>query len=303
MINADKNTILFTQNRGITVLSLCDGMSGGQIALKELGIPIYKYYAYEIKPTAIEVTQLNFPNTIQLGDVNKFDYKIFENEKVDLLLCGSPCQDMSLININGKVGVNGEKSSLLYKCVEILEKIKPKYFLFENVKSMTNADKEVFNKLLGVKPIHINSSLVSAQNRNRLYWTNIPNVSIPEDRKIYLKDILDKKPTPEEKWSEKKTAFVNRKRNSTMYVAVNGDKSIPITARGYAAWNTQFIEDKNGLRDLTINEYRKLQTIPDWYQFGDLRKSKITDLIGDGWTIEVIKHILRGINEKVEIKT
>lgn len=88
-----------------------------------------------------------------------------------------------------------------------------------------------------------------------------------------------------------------------MYVAVNGDKSIPITARGYAAWNTQFIEDENGLRDLTINEYRKLQTIPDWYQFGDLRKSKITDLIGDGWTIEVIKHILRGINEKMEIKT
>lgn len=184
MINADKNTILFTQNQGITVLSLCDGMSGGQIALKELGIPVHKYYAYEIKPTAIKVTQLNFPNTIQLGDVNKFDYKIFENEKVDLLLCGSPCQDMSLININGKVGVNGEKSSLLYKCVEILEKIKPKYFLFENVKSMTNADKEVFNSLLGVKPIHINSSLVSAQNRNRLYWTNIPNVSIPKDRKI-----------------------------------------------------------------------------------------------------------------------
>ncbi len=88
-----------------------------------------------------------------------------------------------------------------------------------------------------------------------------------------------------------------------MYVAVNGDKSIPITARGYAAWNTQFIEDENGLRDLTINGYRKLQTIPDWYQFGDLRKSKITDLIGDGWTIEVIKHILRGINEKMEIKT
>lgn len=141
------------------------------------------------------------------------------------------------------------------------------------------------------------------KNRNRLYWTNIPNASIPKDRKIYLKDILDRKPTPEEKWTEKKVAFVNRKRNSTMYVAVNGDKSIPITARGYAAWNTQFIEDENGLRDLTINEYRKLQTIPDWYQFGDLRKSKITDLIGDGWTIEVIKHILRGINEKMEIKT
>lgn len=79
-----------------------------------------------------------------------------------------------------------------------------------------------------------------------------------------------------------------------MYVQVNGEKSIPITARGYAAWNTQFVEDELGIRDLTINEYRRLQTIPDWYDFGDLRKSQITDLIGDGWTIEVIKHILKG---------
>lgn len=162
---------------------------------------------------------------------------------------------------------------------------------------MTNADKEVFNSLLGVEPIHINSATVSAQNRNRLYWTNIPNITVPADRKIFLKDILDDCPKAEEKWSNKKIAFVNRKRNSTMYISVNGDKSIPITARGYAAWNTQFIEDENGLRDLTINEYRRLQTIPDWYQFGDMKKSKITDLIGDGWTIQVIVHILTYLKE------
>lgn len=287
--NYNKNTILSSQN-GITVLSLCDGMSGGQIALKELGIPIKKYYSYEIKPTAIKTTQLNFPQTIQMGNIEDFDITKLSNN-IDLLLCGSPCQNMSLINITGKSGVNGEKSSLIYRCVEIMKQVKPKYFLFENVYSMTNKDKEVFNSLIGCEPIHIDSSLLSAQKRNRYYWTNIP-VAIPVDKGILLKDILDDNPTPEENWSDKKRAFVNRKRNSTMYIQVNGDKSIPITARGYAAWNTQFIEDKNGLRDLTINEYRKLQTIPEWYEFGNLRKSQITDLIGDGWTIDVIKHIL-----------
>lgn len=268
-------------------------MSGGQIALKELGIPVKKYFAYEIKPTAIQITQLNFPNTIQLEDVNEFDISQLEGEEIDLFLCGSPCQDMSLIN-NNKVGVNGKKSSLLYKCVEILKQTNPKYFLFENVGSMTNADKEVFNREIGVLPISINSSLVSAQQRNRLYWTNIPNVKLPQDRHILLSDILVDNPQREENFSDKKIAFVNRKRN-TMYVRVNGEKSLPITARGYAAWNTQFIEDENGLRDLTIEEYRRLQTIPDWYDFGDLRKSKVTDLIGDGWTIEVIKHILKNL--------
>ena len=267
-------------------------MSGGQIALKQLGIPIDKYYSFEIKQSAIDTTQLNFPNTVQLGDLNNFNPEYFNGIDIDLFLCGSPCQDMSLININGKVGINGAKSSLFYKCVEILNIVRPKYFLFENVKSMTNDDKRIFNELLGVEPIHINSALVSAQNRNRLYWTNILGIEQPEDKGIFLQDILDKNPKAEEKWSSKKVAFVNRKRNATMYIAVNGDKSIPITARGYAAWNTQFIEDENGLRDLTINEYRRLQTIPDWYNFGGLRKSKITDLIGDGWTIDVIVHIL-----------
>lgn len=277
--------------KAITVLSLCDGIGGGQIALKQLGIPIEKYYAFEIKKTAIETAQLNFPDTIQLGDVNDFDIDMFRNIDIDLLLCGSPCQDMSLINTGGKVGINGPKSSLLYKCVEIMSLVNPKYFLFENVGSMTNKDKEVFNTLLGVKPIQINSALVSAQKRNRLYWTNIPNVEVPADRNIMLKDILDTNPTPEEKFSQKKTEFINRKRNS-MYVQVNGDKSVPITARSYASWNTQFIEDENGMRDLTINEYRKLQTIPNWFKFPNLSKAKIIDLIGDGWTIDVIVHIL-----------
>ena len=280
----------------MNVLSLCDGMSGGQIALKELGIEFdgikNKYFSMEIKDHAIKTTQLNFPNTIQLGDVNNFDISMLNGEKIDLFLCGSPCQNMSLINITKKTGVYGEKSSLFFKCVEIMKEVKPIYFLFENVYSMKNSDKEIFNKNLKVEPIYINSSLVSAQERRRYYWTNIPNISIPNDKNILLKDIIDYGSNREENWSDKKTAFVERKSNSTMYVRVDGDKSLPITSRGYSAWNTQFVHDNGILRDLTINEYKKLQTIPNWYLFGELRKSKITDLIGDGWTIDVISHIL-----------
>lgn len=251
----------------MNVLSLCDGMSCGQIALKELDIPIENYFSYEIKPIAIHTTQLNFPDTIQLGNVNEFDISQLQNNHIDLFLCGSPCQNMSLINITQKTGVNGAKSSLIYKCVEIFKQVRPTYFLFENVKSMTNKDKETFTRLIGVNPIAINSSLVSAQKRNRLYWTNIPISSI-KDKQISLSDILEDNPTIEEHWSEKKKAFVERKRNHSMYIAINGEKSIPITARGYQSWNTQFIEDEYGLRDLTIKEYMRLQTIPEWYQWG-----------------------------------
>ena len=292
----------------MNVLSLCDGMSGGQIALKELNIPVDVYYASEIKKHAIQVTQKNFPDTIQIGNVMDYIKEVTPNgeyivdkEKldklgnIDLFLCGSPCKNMSLINITGKTGINGEKSSLFYPCVAIMKYVKPKYFLFENVYSMTNADKQVFNNLLGVEPIHINSALVSAQERNRYYWTNIPNVTVPNDRHIKLSDIIDYGSKREEKWSQKKTEFVEKKVNSTMYVRVDGEKSLPITARGYAAWNTQFVTDNGQYRDLTIKEYRRLQTIPDWYDFDGLIKSKITDLIGDGWTIEVIKHIFKGL--------
>lgn len=279
-------------DKGINVLSLCDGMSGGGIVLKELGIKVNNYFSFEIKPHAIKTTQLNFPNTIQLGNVNDFDLSMLNGEKIDLLLCGSPCKNMSLINITGKTGITGEKSSLFFKCVEIMNIVKPKFFLFENVKSMTNKDKQVFNDNLKVEPIHINSALVSAQERNRYYWTNIKNVNQPQDRNIKLSDIVEYNSPREENWSEKKTEFVIKKSQSTMYVKVDGEKSLPITARGYAAWNTQFVTDNEGIRDLTISEYRKLQTIPEWYNFGDLTKTKITDLIGDGWNIETIKHIL-----------
>jgi DNA (cytosine-5)-methyltransferase 3A len=277
--------------KNMNVLSLFDGMSCGQIALNKLGIKYDNYFASEIKKHAIKVTQDNYPRTKQLGSVE------FVNgvnlPKIDLLIGGSPCQDLTIIN-NKKAGLNGDKSILFYEYLRVLKEVKPTYFLLENVASMNNKDKKTITDLLGVEPIMINSNLVSAADRRRYYWTNIPNVEQPKDKSVLLKDIIDYGSTPEENMSEKKKVFIEKKRGGTMYVRVDGDKSMPITARGYAAWNTQFITDDSGIRDLTLNEYKKLQTIPLDYKM-DVIKSKATDLIGDGWTVDVIAHIFKNI--------
>lgn len=172
----------------MNVLSLFDGISCGQIALRRAGVRIDKYYASEIDKYAIQVTQHNFPKTIQLGDVTKIDFTQFIG-KIDLLIGGSPCQDLSVAKNNRK-GLEGSRSGLFYKYVEALKIIKPKYFLLENVASMRKEDRETITNILGVEPIMINSALLSAQQRKRLYWTNIPNITQPEDKRIFLKDIL-----------------------------------------------------------------------------------------------------------------
>ena len=177
----------------MNVLSLFDGISCGQLALQRAGIQYNKYYASEIKKIAIQCTQENFPDTIQLGDVTKLD--LCKLDKIDLLIGGSPCQDLSIANVANKgnrEGLNGEKSSLFYEYVRILKQIKPKYFLLENVSNMKEEDKNLISKILGVEPIKINSNLVSYQNRSRYYWTNIPNVTIPEDKNIDFQDYIER---------------------------------------------------------------------------------------------------------------
>lgn len=171
------------------VLSLFDGISCGQLALRRAGIKIDTYYASEIDKYAIQVTQYNFPKTIQLGDVTKIDFTQFIG-KIDLLIGGSPCQDLSVAKKDRK-GLDGSRSGLFFKYVEALETIKPKYFLLENVASMRKEDRDTITEILGVEPIMINSALLSAQQRKRYYWTNIPNVIQPEDKEIFLKDIIE----------------------------------------------------------------------------------------------------------------
>ena len=173
---------------GITVLSLFDGISCGQLALQRAGIKVDRYLASEVDKYAIKITQKNFPNTEQLGDVKNVWAKNLP--KIDLLIGGSPCQDLSIAKV-GRKGLDGERSGLFWHYVRLLRTCKPKYFLLENVASMSKDNKQKITEVLGVEPILINSALVSAQKRKRLYWTNIPNITQPEDRGILLKDILD----------------------------------------------------------------------------------------------------------------
>ena len=173
----------------MNVLSLFDGISCGRVALERAGIKVDTYYASEIDKYAIKITQKNYPDTIQLRDVNDIDFTKFTN-KIDLLLGGSPCQDLSIAKQN-RQGLKGERSKLFWKYVEALNIVKPKWFIFENVASMKKTDKDIITKELGVEPIMIDSALVSAQQRKRLYWTNIPGIEQPEDKHIYLQDILE----------------------------------------------------------------------------------------------------------------
>lgn len=184
----------------MNVLSLFDGMSCGQIALKKLGIPVKNYFASEIDKFAIKVAKANFPDMIHLGDVqnvktsgeyNKPHYLIDEfrcGHKIDLLIGGSPCQGFSFAG--KQLNFDDPRSKLFFEYVRLLKDLKPKYFMLENVK-MSKQSQQIITDYLGVEPIEINSNLVSAQNRRRLYWTNIPVDGLPEDKGIVLADILE----------------------------------------------------------------------------------------------------------------
>ena len=186
----------------MNVVSLFNGMNTGRQALENIGIKVDKYYSSEIKPYAIELTQYHFPDTIQVGDVTKWKEWNIDWQSIDLILSGSPCQDLSA---SGKrAGINGSKSSLFFVFVEILEHIKslnPKVlFLQENVGSASKLDVGIMSRALGVYPVRINSSLVTAQLRDRYYWSNIrtketmfdlvTDIPQPKDRKIMFKDII-----------------------------------------------------------------------------------------------------------------
>lgn len=169
----------------MNVLSLFDGMSCGQIALERAGIKVDKYFASEVDKYAMKVTQKNYPSTIQIGDVEEV---YAENlPTIDLLIGGSPCQGFSFAG--KQLNFDDPRSKLFFEFVRLLRATKPKYFLLENVK-MKKEYQDIISSYLGVQPIEINSSLLSAQNRKRLYWTNLPNIEQPKDKGILLKDVV-----------------------------------------------------------------------------------------------------------------
>lgn len=172
----------------MNILSLFDGVSCARLALEKNNIPIDKYFASEVDKYAIKVTQANRTDTIQLGDVREVQGS--QLPQIDLLIGGSPCQDLSIAKKDRK-GLDGERSGLFWEYARVLKEVSPKYFILENVASMSKESKRIITEAMGVEPIMINAALVSAQNRKRLFWTNIPNVTQPEDRGILLKDILE----------------------------------------------------------------------------------------------------------------
>jgi DNA (cytosine-5)-methyltransferase 3A len=276
----------------MNVLSLFDGISCGQIALNRANIPYDNYYASEIKPHAIKCTLDNYPNTIQLGNI--LNLKGSDLPKIDLLIGGSPCKGISRLNKNQE-GLEHSESRLFWEYIRLLDEVKPKYYLLEN----THGNKEATNTItetLGIKPISINSKLVSAQNRPRYYWTNIPDIKQPIDKGITTNDIFDYSGVLADecrvRWLNSESG---KKSIKNGYTKVNPyPKSGCLTALGHKKWNENYLYRDGVYRYLSQTEIEKLQTLPVGYT-KILSYDEAYDCIGDGWTVDVIAHILKNI--------
>lgn len=315
----------------MNVLSLFDGMSCGQIALNRAGIKYNKYFSSEIDKYAIKETQYNYPNTIQIGDARYIEKDSIKDE-INLLLGGSPCKSLSFagkrngmstkdnidittldqyLNLKKENFEFDGESYLFWEYVRILNIFQPKYFLFENV-FMQKQWEYIISSTLGVSPITINSSLVSAQNRVRLYWTNIHNVQPPDDKNIKLVDILettdmlnpgairgrrmrgdlvvrdDNKHIPRIQCLEVRPIYPDK---SNCVTTVNKDNIL--TSLPFGRYKDPF---NLGLpfRYYTCKEYCRLQTVPEDY-FKVSSNSQIREMLANGWTVDIISHILKKI--------
>ena len=290
----------------MNVLSLFDGLSCGMIALDRLGIKVTNYFASEIDKHAIKVSKENWRDTVtHIGDVTKISYENgvlctevgdFEVE-IDLIIGGSPCQSIS--NLGDGSGLDG-KSGLFYKYLELKNAVvgrNPKAkFLLENVVGNKKAIQEI-SKEMGVQGVLFNSNLLSAQNRARYYWTNI-TFDLPSDQGILLKDILEEG-VPEDsiltpgraRWiaSEKGKQCIEKR-----YAVIDPIKANCLTARSDASWNSNYVTREGQLTRLTPIEYERLQTVPDNYT-ASVRNSERYKILGNGWTVDVICHILKGL--------
>lgn len=280
----------------VNVLSLFDGMSCGQIALNRCGIKYDNYFASEIDEPAIKVTQSNYPDTIQLGSV--VDIKGSGLPGIDLLIGGSPCQDISNL-AKFKLGLDGSKSSLFYQYWRMWQETNPKYFLLENVAGNKSAIEQI-TKLMGVKPIKISSSWVSAQTRMRLYWTNIPVNSLPVKKNVLLQDILQD--NVDEKyylngsrlnWLNSEGGKFSRKKR---FIGIDTPRVGCLTRRGDASWNCTYVTQNNKIRKLTPVEWERLQTVPDNYTSAVEDKHRY-EMLGNGWTVDIITHIFKHMKQ------
>lgn len=295
---------------GINVLSLFDGISCGRVALERVGIPIKKYYASEIDKYAMQISKKNYPDIIQLGDIKGLTNDILDSlGEIDIVMGGSCCQDLSCYKYDrGDVtGLNGEKSGLFYEFCRILKYVKPKYFLLENVASMEKKWKDEISKNMGVQPVMINSSLVCAAERKRLYWTNIPNILQPQDKGVVLKDIVfNADEVPEKYWytkydftvhegdvKVKATIHLNSHRQAKEVYGLN-HKCNTLLCDGNGGNLVKKVYQNEKVRKLMPIEYERLQTLPDEYT-DCVSDSRRYSVIGNGWTVDVIAHIFNNL--------
>lgn len=294
-------------NNGIKVLDLFSGIAVGRLALEQLQIPVAEHHAYEISKSAIGVATYHFPDIIERGDVTKINFDEFAG--FDLLLCGSPCQDLSQLNHDG-LGLEGDKSCLFYYGAEAVRRKLCKYFLFENVGGMRKKDKEIMSELLGVEPIRVCSSLYTAQTRNRLYWTNLPVHLDPPANPPIAQDILESGIAP---------------RRTYTAVTCHSDSMRSLVRRINSGWTTHFKVTEHGpiefffsddcnqrliniesnqlyyLDRLTAVELERLQGFPDNYTKYAIRNGQVAEvgyhtrreLIGNAWTLPVIVDLLK----------
>jgi DNA-cytosine methyltransferase len=276
----------------MNVLSLFDGMSCGQIALNRAGIKYDKYFASEIDEYAIKVTQHNYPETIQIGDVTKI--KSENLPQIDLIIGGSPCQGFSFAG--KQLNFDDPRSKLFFEFVRLKNELKPKYFLLENVKMKKEYEK-IITEYLNVEPILINSNLVSAQNRERLYWTNISNITQPENKNILVKDILDfnsehkilsEKTINKHNFYKKNYKPIGKSPTLTTELAHGTGKNI--TPKCHYEIKEITGED----RVFSPIECERLQTVPDNYS-SVVSNTQRYKMLGNGWTIDVVTHIFKNI--------
>jgi len=269
----------------LRVLSLFDGISAGQVALRNLGIPVESYTASEIEPNAIKVTQSNFPNTIQVGDVTKLH---ISEGQYDLILCGSPCQDLSRgSNGNGKVGLNGERSKLFWEYIRLLNEGKPHWHFMENNKGMREEYKQAISQAVGVEPIFVPANLLSAVRRDRLYWSNIPNRGVPADKGIMLKSIIGEYGGI---WCYPRGFFDGG-------VKSYFGKMPTVTC---SSFEHNFMPVVNGVkRKFTSNEIEVAMGFPIDYTKGVSESQRIKRL-GNTWVVPVVEYLLQGLLEVAE---
>jgi DNA (cytosine-5)-methyltransferase 3A len=281
------------------ILSLFDGLSCGQIALNKAGVHYDEYFSSEIDKNAIKVTQHNYPNTKQLGDVSSL--KATDLPKIDLMFGGSPCQSFSNA-ISYNTGFDG-KSKLFFEYVRLLKECSPKYFLLENV-VMKKEWEDVITSYLEVKPVMINSSSFTAQSRQRLYWTNIPILDLPKDNTLVLKDIMQTEVDEKYYYKESFDFYGNDKvvcatlniNGHDILKRVNSVNHKCQTLTAVCGGNQQKkVIQNNRVRKLTPIEYERLQGVPDNYT------SIVSDgaryrMLGNGWSVDVISHIFSSLN-------